>query len=75
MTGSGRNPLIGEQPGDTLYAVVCVLDALQALPLDELTERGKLGVRFALETAQGALLFEANAFGNSAGAGALGKRE
>jgi len=30
--------------------------------LEELTDRGKLGVRFALETAQGALLFEAKAF-------------
>jgi len=69
MTGSGRNPLIADQPADTLYAVACVLDALQALPLDELTERGKLGVRFALETAQGALLFEANAFGRLAAKG------
>ena len=61
LTGSGRNPLIGEQPADTLYAVVSLLDVLQVVPLDEVTPRQKLGVQFALEAAQGALLFEANA--------------
>ena len=61
LPGSGRNPLIGEQPADTFYAVVNLLDVLQVLPWDEVTPRQKLGVQFALEVAQGALLFEAGA--------------
>jgi len=54
------NPLIADQTADTLYAVACLLEVLQTVNPDALTNRGKLGLHLAMEAAQRALLFEAN---------------
>lgn len=52
------NPLIADQTSDTLYAVACVLEAVQSLPALELTARGQLGMHLVLDTARRALLSE-----------------
>lgn len=52
------NPLIAEHTSDTLYSVACVLEALQSLPAQELTARGRLGMHLVLDTARRALLSE-----------------
>lgn len=59
-TDLALNPLIADQTADTLYAVACVLEVLQAVSPDALTNRGRLGSHLVMEAAQRALLFETN---------------